>query len=242
MNEAVQKGITVVAAAGNRGPDSGTLTCPGLAEEALTTVATMTKKEMDWWKSLPTFRKTWYKWSGQYGKIYGTSFSAAWASGLVVLLLSAFPDFHSFDINEAIHFSVEKNKIENPKLKVDFPNTKYAYDWLMKRRANENALGKDGYIIPRRYYITKNNINSFVFTQSMGAYMMDFNGLDYTLFSFTRDLEQVINYIWYLIRRQQYEFAIAELKNIEKIVSPVNFPLHHQKILDLMSTCRKSLS
>jgi hypothetical protein len=187
-------------------------------------------------------QKTWYKWSGQYGKIYGTSFSAAWASGQVALLTSAFPDFHSLDINGAIHFSVIKNHQENPKLKMDFPNTKYAYDWLMARRASEKAVGKDGYIIPESYKIVISNTNSFVFAQKVGVYMQDFNGLPYTPSSLARDLEKALNYLWSLIRRQQYKFAITELVNIKQSISANDFPSQHQTILDLMSICNKALS
>lgn len=106
VNEAVQRGIVVVAAAGNLGPEPGTITCPGLAKEALTVVSTWTKKEADWWDSVGLLKKSWWKdFTGEFGKAYGTSFSAAWASGGVALLKSAFPESYPNEIREAIFAS-----------------------------------------------------------------------------------------------------------------------------------------
>ncbi len=106
VNKAVQKGIVVVAAAGNLGPKPGTITCPGLAKEALTVISTWTKKEADWWDSLGSLKKWWWKeFTGEFGTAYGTSFSAAWASGGVALLKSAFSESHPNEIREAIFAS-----------------------------------------------------------------------------------------------------------------------------------------
>lgn len=102
VNKAVQAGITVVAAAGNLGPQPGSITCPGLAKEAITVVSTWTKKEAEWWDSLGIIGKWWVKESGKLGYIYGTSFSAAWVSGGLALLKSAFPEIHPKELKEAI--------------------------------------------------------------------------------------------------------------------------------------------
>lgn len=92
VNEAVAKGIVVVAAAGNEGPAQGTITCPGRAEGAITVGASETQAQSDYWQSLNPLRRWWYCQTGQLAAIAGTSFSAPLCSGGAALLLSAWPE------------------------------------------------------------------------------------------------------------------------------------------------------
>lgn len=99
VGEAYRKGILVIAAAGNRGPEPNTLTCPALNRWCLASIATGTKDEIEWLKNMPWYKKAWYQHiTGELAKMYGTSFSAGYLSGEAALMFSAFPKLHCDDL------------------------------------------------------------------------------------------------------------------------------------------------
>ncbi len=110
VNEAVEKGITVITAAGNLGPKPGTVTCPGLADNAMTVGSAWSKQEAEWWEKTSKIKKWWFQASGEFGNRFGTSYSAAWTSGGVALLLSFSKDVSPKEIKEAIMKSAFKLK------------------------------------------------------------------------------------------------------------------------------------
>jgi hypothetical protein len=102
VNEAVDAGLVVVVAAGNRGPAADTITCPGYAAKALTVGATWSQETAQWYEHLSILKKWWLKASGQMGRRFGTSFSAAFTSAAIALILSGIPRATPGDIEWAL--------------------------------------------------------------------------------------------------------------------------------------------
>lgn len=91
VNRASDCGILVIVAAGNTGPRDDTIECPGLARGALTVGATLSQAEnqqahMD----------------ANASQRYGTSFSAAYVSGGIALLLSRYPNATRTQVQQAL--------------------------------------------------------------------------------------------------------------------------------------------
>jgi subtilisin family serine protease len=213
VNKAVQKGVAVVAAAGNLGPRPGTITCPGLAEEALTVGSTWTKKEADWWESLGSLKKVWWKdVTGEFGKAFGTSFSAAWASGGVALLKSAFPESHPSEIKEAISLSAH-----------NLPSAPETPGVLQCKEALDVMLSQSRYESAKRalYYNAGNEE-----AQRNGTYIVHNLGL-------------ALSFIRYkMIAQAQYGEAMVELTAIVGWLVPGALPEYERRIKQALELCQ----
>lgn len=102
VNNAVEAGIHVIAAAGNEGPHAGTITCPGTAEKAITVAAVETKEQHDWWRRKPVWKRWWLRQTGWLGRYCGTSYSSAYVTGGVALILSAVQDVKPEELGRCI--------------------------------------------------------------------------------------------------------------------------------------------
>ena len=213
VNEAVQRGIVVVAAGGNLGPEPGSLTCPGRARGALTVVSTWTKNEKDWWDSQGRFKKWWWKdFTGEFGKAYGTSFSAAWVSGGVALLKSAFPESQPDEIKEAIFASAYRLPLA--------PETsgllqcKESLDILLNPRRYESAK--------RALYFNAGNEEA----QRSQTY-------------FTHELGLALSYVKYrMIAQAHYAEATEELDTLLHWLVPGALSDYERQIRQAMEACR----
>lgn len=213
VNNAVSKGIVVVAAAGNLGP--GTITCPGLAERAITVVSTWTKKESEWWENSSMLKKWWWKISGELGKAYGTSYSAAWASGGVALLLSALKEATPDEIRQAVMES--SFKIPKAPETEGIMQCEEAFDLLLSEP---------------RYARAKRALYS-----NLGNELAQKSGSPYI----SRALALALSFIEYkLIKQQQYAKAADELNEIQSYLVPGALPLYEQKINQLLIQCSTS--
>jgi tetratricopeptide (TPR) repeat protein len=103
VNDAAASGMLVVAAAGNYGPGSDTLACPGAAAGAITIGATDAPSEQRWVE----FFKRWLPsiYYGATGLSVGTSISTAIATGQVALLLNGFPDLALDELRESMRLT-----------------------------------------------------------------------------------------------------------------------------------------
>ncbi len=101
VDEAVESGLVVVIASGNLGPKVAA-TCPALARKALSCAAIWSKEIGEWWENLSRVKKWWWEISGKFGERFGTSFSAAYTSGCIALLLSGIPQATPDSIDKAI--------------------------------------------------------------------------------------------------------------------------------------------
>lgn len=102
VSKAFAKGIVVVAAAGNKGPTPGSVTCPGVCREAITVGASWPTSTQLWWDDLSSWKKWWLTITGELGSRFGTSFSAPTVSGIIALLLEAFPQATPQEIKAAL--------------------------------------------------------------------------------------------------------------------------------------------
>ena len=116
VDNAVKKGVVVVVAAGNKGPDSGTITSPGCAKKAITVGAIDDNDKVPSWSSRgPTddgrvkpdlvapgvgIISTWK--DNSFKSLSGTSMSTPHVSGVVALLLEADPTLKPDEIKEAL--------------------------------------------------------------------------------------------------------------------------------------------
>ncbi len=215
--EAVQKGIFVVAAAGNLGPDPGTITCPGLCDDALTVVATWTKREADWWDNLGWIKKWWLKdVSGEFGQSMGTSFSAAWASGGVALMKSAFAGASPREIKDAIFASAYR--LPNaPEISGIF-QYKEALDTLLSPRRYESAK--------RALYFNAGNSDA----QEIGTY-------------FTHELDLALSSIRYnFIAQRRFAEATEELSAIQGWLIPGALSDYEEQINRDFESCQAKSS
>ena len=108
VNAAVSRGLVAVAAVGNLGPRPGSVTCPGLAAAAISVGSSLSEPEWKWWESQSKLKMWWWRESGQEGEIYGTSYSAAYVSGGIALLLSAFNDATPNEVRLALKESARR--------------------------------------------------------------------------------------------------------------------------------------
>jgi hypothetical protein len=102
VTEAYYRGIYVVVAAGNKGPKPGTITCPALAHWAVVSQATWSKAEAVYWEKHPMRRRWAVHVTGEFAKWYGTSYSAAYASGAAAVHLSSFPKLTAATLRHAV--------------------------------------------------------------------------------------------------------------------------------------------
>jgi serine protease AprX len=91
VNRAADCGILVIVAAGNTGPEEDTIECPGLAKGALTVGATLSQAE-DQQAHI----------DDNASQRYGTSFSAAYVSGGIALILSRYPNATRYQVQQAL--------------------------------------------------------------------------------------------------------------------------------------------
>jgi len=210
VNEAVKRGIVVIAAAGNLGPKPGTITCPGLAEKAITTGSTSTKAEIQWMESLSWFKRKLLEASGKFEGKFGTSFSTAYISGGVALILSAFkkasptPD----EIKDAL-----KNSCIDPALPV--PKFDNAYGLLKYREFLYEEY-------KRVFFHNRQNKSA---QEANSSYL-------------TERLEFMLNFIEErLITQQQYETSTKELTEIQSYIIDNSFQLYQQRIEKLLNMC-----
>lgn len=215
VNEAVSKGIVVVAAAGNLGPRLGTVTCPGSAEKAITVGSTWTGEEARWWESSNRIKRWWGEVSGEFGKAFGTSYSTAYVSGGVALLLSAFREAAPDEIKRAILESSSK-----------LPKAPEAAGMMRCEEALNVLLQLKEYADAKR-----------VLYLAMGNEPVQASSL-----YFKRALEVVLKFIdRVLIGRGRYTKAIEELEEVRGYLIPGASPSHEQKIKDLLKRSSHNL-
>jgi subtilisin family serine protease len=212
-NEAVRAGIVVVAAAGNRGPEPGTITCPGLADEAITVCATWTKRQVRWWVDLSRLKRWWWKVvTGDLGRAFGTSFSAAYASGGVALLKSAFPEGRPGEIREAIFNSAYRLQGAPPGMAGTL-QCKEALDGMLNPSRYEWAK--------RALYINAGNREA----QKESPYI-------------AHELGFALSYIRYeLIAQSRYVEARNELSEIRGWLFPGALPNYEKMVQQILELC-----
>jgi subtilisin family serine protease len=100
--DAVNRGIAVVAAAGNRwGKPMG---CPARSPGAVSVVATWTsEQEHYFWSSRSWIRRVWeWRIRGHVGREFGTSFSAGYTSGEIAIMLPIAREYPWLDARNRI--------------------------------------------------------------------------------------------------------------------------------------------
>ncbi|HHI04353.1 MAG TPA: hypothetical protein ENL45_02295, partial [Candidatus Woesearchaeota archaeon] len=116
VDKAVNKGVVVVVAAGNSGPDSGTITSPGCSKKGITVGAVDDNDNVPSWSSRgPTddgrvkpdlvapgvgITSTWK--DNSFKSLSGTSMSTPHVSGVAALLLEADPSLKPDEVKEAL--------------------------------------------------------------------------------------------------------------------------------------------
>lgn len=93
VEKAYKRGILVTIAAGNEGHIEGvnTITCPGNANWALTSIAVLPQSQNGYLSNISGLKKMWWKLTDKMKRNYGTSFSSAYSAGRAALMFSAFP-------------------------------------------------------------------------------------------------------------------------------------------------------
>lgn len=122
VEQAYTKGILITVAAGNKGHKEGenTITCPGRAKWALTSIATLPRFQNEYLENMGWLKKTMMELSGKTAKTYGTSFSSAYTAGYGALLFSAFPSLTADTLRYfALQVMDESRKRGQHTLKVD---------------------------------------------------------------------------------------------------------------------------
>ncbi len=135
VNQVVDLGLIVVAAAGNLGPGLDTITCPGMAVGAYTIGALEYIPKPKWWKLLrQTIPSLYYRLGSGHS---GTSVSAAMTSGGIALLLSAIPDLKINEIRKA--FRITATQLNAPSHEVGAGQGHYyrTYKLLLHKRSNK---------------------------------------------------------------------------------------------------------
>lgn len=213
VNEAAQRGIVVVAAAGNLGPAPDTITCPARAVEAIPVVSLWTKRETDWWESRWRLARWWWKdFTGEFGKAYGTSFSGAWASGGVALLKSGFPESQSHEIREAILASAYRPP-NAPETSGLF-QCQEAFDGMLSPVRYQSALAA--------LHFNAGNKDA----QRNGSY-------------FAHELGLILSVIKYkMLPAGMYAQAAQELTAVRRSLVPNALPDYEKQVDQLLQTCR----
>lgn len=214
VNTATDKGILAIAAAGNEGPHKGTITCPGSCEKAMTVGSSWTKEDAEWWEKLNIIEKWIDKSIGSFGKVFGTSYSAAYISGGAALLLSFFNEASPYEIKQAIMKSAYK--IKSPSESPGGADIQEAFLFLKK-------------------YLTAKEVLYF----NMGNELAQKNESEYII----NNLEFSISYIMeLLIKDGQWAKAIKELNEIHSYLYPNALPTFENKINQLLSECYQKLN
>jgi serine protease AprX len=139
VNEVVDQGLIVVAAAGNLGPRPDTLTCPGHAEKAIT-VGAYEKIAAAPERGVQATAMTWLKRllpSRYYSAEAGTSLAAARTAGGIAVLLSALPRLAREDILAATRETATLMAAEPHEAGARIPHWYRAYKYLCHRRASK---------------------------------------------------------------------------------------------------------
>ena len=116
VDKAVNKGVVVVVAAGNSGPDSGTITSPGCSKKGITVGAVDDNDNVPSWSSRGStddgrvkpdlvapgvgITSTWK--DNSFKSLSGTSMSTPHVSGVAALLLEADPSLKPDEVKEAL--------------------------------------------------------------------------------------------------------------------------------------------
>jgi len=122
VEKAYKRGILVTIAAGNKGHTEGvnTITCPGNANWAFTSIAVLPKSQNDFLKNMGWFKKVIWEVTGKMKKHYGTSLSSVYSAGCAALVFSAFPKLTADTYRHFAHSVMnEKRKQGIQLLRVD---------------------------------------------------------------------------------------------------------------------------
>lgn len=137
--EAYQKGILVTVAAGNKGHIEGenTITCPGRAYWALTSIGTLPQFQNEYLRNMGWLKKQIWDITGKMAKSYGTSFSSAYTAGCAALVFSALPKLTADTYRHfAITVQDSMRKEGQETLRVD-----YVYNELLRiRNLSKHAI------------------------------------------------------------------------------------------------------
>ncbi|KKP37891.1 MAG: Subtilisin-like protein serine protease [Candidatus Peregrinibacteria bacterium GW2011_GWA2_33_10] len=157
VNEAVEKGIVVITAAGNFGPDAETVSAPGCSEKSLTVGAVNENKEIALFSSIgPTadgrikpdiyapgvdITSGWI--DGTYAIVNGTSQAAPHVAAVAALLLEANPSLTPEDIKNILVSTATPITNQEQGI-VDAYNALYLYSSIKKTDivANQNTAQK----------------------------------------------------------------------------------------------------
>lgn len=114
---AVKSGITVVAAAGNNGPDIDTISSPAIASEVIAVGATIGDEKVASYSSCGSMKKSFIKpdivapgdqiistWpNNQYQTLSGTSMATPYVTGIIACILEQNPTLTPLEIQTLIH-------------------------------------------------------------------------------------------------------------------------------------------
>lgn len=135
INEVVDLGLIVVAAAGNLGPGLDTITCPGMAVGAYTIGALEHFPKNKWLRLLrKTIPSLYYRLGRGHS---GTSVSAAMVSGGIALLLSALPGLTLKEIREAIRVTSTRLSASPHEVGAGYGHYYRAYKLLLHNRTDK---------------------------------------------------------------------------------------------------------
>lgn len=216
IDESADKGIFVIAVAGNLGPGPGTITCPGSAKKAFTIGATWSREEAEWFRDLSWGKKKYLEITGEFDKRYGTSYSAAYISGGVALLLSACREASVEEIKAALSGTAKKlpDAPDNAQ-GAGMANLSRALTWLLPQERLDYTEAK------RTLYFNKGNKEA---QRPDNSYLIS-------------ALKCVISIVKELMERKRYTTATAELEEIQGCLIPGALPVYEQEINRLRTQC-----
>jgi hypothetical protein len=210
VNSAVAQGLVAVAAVGNFGPRPGTVTCPGSSAAAITVGSSLSEKEWKWWEQQSRLKLWWWKFSGEEGERYGTSYSAAYVSAGIALLLSAFPEATPFELKQAMAKSAAR--IPDPGAGAGLVQFDGALQVLLNRQKYDEAK--------QALYLNSNNELA---QRSDSPYLRS-------------QLGRALSFIEYaLIPSENRAAALKELTQIRDWLVPGAFVPYRTRITNLMA-------